>query len=138
MKNLILTLVYTIIVTCITLAIAYDNKIRINTNEDKIIREDSKYMYVMTYKPFNEDSVVEKYHAPIYLKAKIIKVDSTEYTVYLQNIKTKQVFTICKNDYKYYENIHVKRLYYYPDKNKIYNFKYIFYPKNKEGYYIIP
>ena len=91
----------------------------------------------MTYKPFNEDSVIEKYHVPIYLKAKIIKVDSTEHTVYLQNIKTKDTFSISLYN-QYHNDIHHKRLYYYPNKNKIYNFKYIFYPKNKEGYYIIP
>ena len=132
-QELTFKLICTLTVTLLVTIIIGEVNMQVNTNDDKIIREDAKFTYVMTYKPFNKDSTIKKYHAPIYIKAKIIKIDKRFKTVCMENVKSKQMFNIDRD-----KNIHTKRLYYYPNKNKIYNFKYIFYPESKEGYYIIP
>lgn len=98
------------------------------TKEDKIVREDKNYLYVMTYDPFNTDSTLVKYHKPIVVEAKMIdKSNGERHTVIMKNIKNGQKFGY--TDAKVYETITNPR-----NKNKIYKFKYTYYPKNKEGY----
>ena len=106
----------------------------ISTNKNKVVKTDSNFIYVMKYKDFNKDSTIVKYKAPIYLDAKIIKVDTTysNRSVTLQNIKTKKNFSI---EITSRSSIHLRRLYFYPNMNKIYKLKYTFYPH--EGYHVI-
>lgn len=98
------------------------------TKEDKIVKEDNNYIYVMTYDPFNMDSVLVKYHKPVVVETKMIDKSKEKYhTVTMQNVKNGQKFEYRDKDV--YKTITNPR-----NKNKTYKFKYTYYPKSKEGY----
>ena len=44
----------------------------IERNPDVIIKEDSKYLWVMTYSLYNKDSCIYKYHQPIIYEGEVI------------------------------------------------------------------
>lgn len=99
------------------------------TPNDKIIKEDKNYIYVRQYSMnilTKIDSVDKKFHKPITLQAKVIGYTNKQ--ILLRNIKNQQEFVV--TDYDEYNTI-------IENTEKIYKFKYTYYPESKMGYTLV-
>jgi len=103
------------------------------TPQDTVVKETQNFIYVREYKLnpiFNElDSEDVQYHKPVTVEVKLIDNNEKYKSLKFQNIKTKQIISFGNDDELY--NTVMKNT------NKIYKFKYTFYPKSKEGYTFI-